>query len=148
MLFFDTGVCTTNKCRVDLGCALSILASLGWISTCIATSKMDTFKILARRQRRRQLRQRLRDEYKKDLERKNYGREPSTATETTYISQQSNYSTSSSIDLSMEDQNIETIIVKSEPSKRYVSIDPMRRSNNPPTFVKIVGIDPTDLHEC
>ncbi|GAX12693.1 hypothetical protein FisN_15Hh169 [Fistulifera solaris] len=147
MLFFDTGVCTTNKCRVDVGCALSILAALGWIATCIATSKMDSFKILARRQRRRRLRQQLREEYKKDLERKNYGREPSTATETTYVSQQSNYSTSSSIDF-VEDQNIETIIVKSEQSKRFINIDPMKLSNRPPTVVKILGIDPADLHEC
>ena len=151
MLFFDTEVCASNKCRVDHGCVLSILAALGWIATCIATSRMDTFKILAKRQRRRELRQQLRDEYKRDLERKTYAREPSTATETTFVSQQSNFSSSSSFELNgieVEDHNGDLGLIESNYSKRCQTKDGFKRSDPPLTVVKNVGFDSTDLHEC
>lgn len=57
MLFFDTQLCEINKCRVGMGGILCIVASFGWLTACIATAKMDAFKIKAARKRRRIRRQ-------------------------------------------------------------------------------------------
>ena len=45
MLFFDTDICAEHSCKVGSGCVCCIFACFGWIGACIATAKMDAFKI-------------------------------------------------------------------------------------------------------
>lgn len=56
MIFFDSMICSDKNCRVGSGSLLSIFASLCWIGACLATAKMDAFKIIAQRRRRRHAR--------------------------------------------------------------------------------------------
>jgi hypothetical protein len=55
MIFFDTDMCATNKCKPGAGCIYCIVASFCWITACAATAKMDSIKSRYVRQRRRQV---------------------------------------------------------------------------------------------
>lgn len=88
MLIFDSEVCKSNKCSIGVGCVYCILSSLCWLSACIATAKMEAFKMLVTRKRRRRSERRA----KKALDAtqlkmpKDFKREMSSATEKTSTS--------------------------------------------------------------
>jgi len=65
MLFFDSDVCRTNKCRVSTGCCLCIVACIAWIGTCISAARMEAHKLRANRKRRRERRRAVREEQKR-----------------------------------------------------------------------------------
>jgi hypothetical protein len=68
MIFFDTDLCATSKCRPGPGCVYCIVASFCWITACIATAEMDKIKsgLVQRRQRQaRRERRQARKEAKK-----------------------------------------------------------------------------------
>jgi hypothetical protein len=60
LLFFDTKLCQRNGCQIGHGGIFCIIASFCWLFTCVATAKMDAYKIKIRRQRRRRIRRELR----------------------------------------------------------------------------------------
>lgn len=60
LLFFDTKLCGRYGCKMSTGGFFCIIASFCWIVACIATAKMDSFKIRARQQRRREKRRKAR----------------------------------------------------------------------------------------
>jgi hypothetical protein len=82
MLFFDSDICNTNKCRPGAGCIYCIAASLCWITACVAAAKMNNVKTRNTRRRRRRSK-RVAKKATKELTKKQLHRETSSATEQT-----------------------------------------------------------------
>jgi hypothetical protein len=83
MLFYDTKICSTNKCQMGPGTFMSILASLCWITACVAAAKMDYFKTQARRQRRREARRTYKETKKASKSKRERSRKAMAYTERT-----------------------------------------------------------------
>ena len=111
MLFFDTEICNESNCRVGAGCIYCIVTCLRWILACIATAKMEAFKVKALRRRRRLEKRRLKQERK----RKAILREASQATAAT----DSSTSSDSSRELDIETGN------PGEPEQETTTLGPL-----------------------
>jgi hypothetical protein len=61
MLFFDTKICREYRCQISTGGYLSIFTSICWIVSLIAVVRMDLFKLLSIRLRRREERKAKRE---------------------------------------------------------------------------------------
>jgi hypothetical protein len=98
MIFFDTELCATNKCKPGAGCIYCIVASFCWITACAASAKMDSIKSRHVLQRRRQVHREAKKTAKairKKLDRDNrkkLDRETLSATEQTASTSSSNSS--------------------------------------------------------
>jgi hypothetical protein len=90
MIFFDTDLCATNKCKPGAGCIYCIVASFCWITACVATAKIDPIKsghvLRRRRQARREakktakaIRKKLDREARKKLDRETFSAAEQTA---------------------------------------------------------------------
>lgn len=44
-LFFDTDICESHKCKLDIGCVYCIAASVCWISSCLLCAKMESNRV-------------------------------------------------------------------------------------------------------
>ena len=46
-LFFNTELCHSHDCKVDVGCIYCILASMFWLTSCLTCAKMDSNRVKA-----------------------------------------------------------------------------------------------------
>lgn len=93
MLFFDSNICDMYKCSVGPGCYLCIAASFCWVTSCVATAKMESFKQRETRRRLRRARRRAKKALRKAEKAVEFKRKQSTVTsKTTSTSSSSNFS--------------------------------------------------------
>lgn len=105
MIFFDAEICKTHKCTVGPGCFMCIGASCCWVLACLATAKMEAFKIRATRRRRRRNKRRAKQAFadaQKLAVAKPFKRKESTVTEKTSSSASSE---ASSLEIFLEEEN-------------------------------------------
>lgn len=80
-LFFDTDLCTAHGCLISSGGYQCIAASLFWIASCIAVSRMDAIKFRTAERKRRRFKRKLNKFEKMNLKSPATTRTSSSSTE-------------------------------------------------------------------